>query len=82
MFVVAWRRIEEVPAADEALPWLYGVARNVLANRARSVRRRGRLSAKVAGQFEATVPGPEPQIVRNEEHREPLLLRPLDVLVE
>ena len=31
-FVIASRRIDEVPAA--ALPWLYGVARRVLANEA------------------------------------------------
>lgn len=37
-FVVAWRRLDDVPR--EALPWLYGVARNVLCNSARSERRR------------------------------------------
>lgn len=36
-FVVAWRRIDDVPA--EPLPWLYGVARRVLANQRRSSRR-------------------------------------------
>ena len=39
VFLVAWRRIEDVPTGDEALPWLLGVARNVLANRRRSLRR-------------------------------------------
>lgn len=68
VFVVAWRRFEDVPQGDEALPWLYGVARNVLANRARSVRRRDRLAAKAAAHHDEAVPGPEPQIVRNEQH--------------
>jgi DNA-directed RNA polymerase specialized sigma24 family protein len=33
-FLVAWRRLDDVP--DDALPWLYGVARRVLANQRRS----------------------------------------------
>jgi RNA polymerase sigma-70 factor (ECF subfamily) len=70
VFVVAWRRFDDVPRGDEALPWLYGVARNVLANRARSFRRRDRLAVKAAAHHDPTVPGPESQIVRNEEHDE------------
>lgn len=45
-FVVAWRRLDEVP--EEALPWLLGVARGVSANAARSVRRRDALASRVA----------------------------------
>jgi RNA polymerase sigma-70 factor (ECF subfamily) len=78
VFVVAWRRIEDVPPGDETLPWLYGVARNVMANRTRSFHRRDRLTTKIASQHEGTVPGPEPQIIRNEEHRE--LIRALSKL--
>jgi len=78
VFVVAWRRFEDVPQGDGALPWLYGVARNVLANRARSFRRRDRLAAKAAAHHDGTVPGPETQIVRNEQHQE--LLRALSKL--
>lgn len=70
VFVVAWRRFENVPQGEETLPWLYGVARNVVANRARSLHRRDRLTTKIASQHEGTVPGPEPQIVRNEEHQD------------
>jgi len=40
-FLVAWRRIESVPA--DALPWLLGVARRVLANQRRGEARRGAL---------------------------------------
>jgi RNA polymerase sigma factor (sigma-70 family) len=36
VFVVAWRRRAEVP--ESCLPWLYGVARRVLANRWRARR--------------------------------------------
>jgi RNA polymerase sigma-70 factor (ECF subfamily) len=37
-FAVAWRRLDAVPT-DDALPWLYSVARKVLANQRRSQRR-------------------------------------------
>jgi RNA polymerase sigma-70 factor (ECF subfamily) len=40
--LVAWRRLEGIPA-DGALPWCYGVARNCLANLARSARRQQNL---------------------------------------
>ena len=42
-FVVAWRRRSHLPAGDEARLWLYGVARNTLANHHRGARRRHRL---------------------------------------
>jgi RNA polymerase sigma-70 factor, ECF subfamily len=47
-FLVAWRRLDVVPA-DEASagPWLYGVARRVLANAERSQRRAESLSARL-----------------------------------
>jgi RNA polymerase sigma-70 factor, ECF subfamily len=34
-FTIAWRKIDRVPEAHEALPWLLVTARNVLANRRR-----------------------------------------------
>lgn len=46
-FLVAWRRRRHVPAGDEARLWLYGVARNMLANQHRSVRRRDRLGERL-----------------------------------
>ena len=30
--LVCWRRLDDVPAGEEALPWAYAVARNALAN--------------------------------------------------
>lgn len=42
-FIIAWRKMDAVPA--EALPWLYAVARRVLANHRRGSGRRERLSA-------------------------------------
>lgn len=47
VFLVAWRRLEEVP--EDALPWLYGVARRVAANRLRTHRRRASLLSRLAG---------------------------------
>ncbi len=70
VFLVAWRRIDDVPPGDQALPWLFGVARNVLANRNRSSRRHGRLVAKASQYYDHASPGPEPQLVRSEEHRQ------------
>jgi len=48
VFVVAWRRLDDVPQGEEALPWLYGVARRVLSNQLRGVRRTDRLVAKLS----------------------------------
>ncbi|MFI6790192.1 RNA polymerase sigma factor [Nonomuraea sp. NPDC050383] len=38
-FAVAWRRVDALPPGDEARLWLYGVARNVLANHRRGAAR-------------------------------------------
>lgn len=47
-FLVAWRRHDRVPAAaGEVLPWLYGVARQVVANEQRGRRRRERLQERL-----------------------------------
>ncbi|NUW37410.1 sigma-70 family RNA polymerase sigma factor [Nonomuraea sp. SMC257] len=39
-YVIAWRRVSELPQGDTAKLWLYGVARRVLANHRRGERRR------------------------------------------
>ncbi len=47
-FLVAWRRLEAVPAdSGMAGPWLYGVARRVLANITRSRLRAERLTTRL-----------------------------------
>ncbi|TYB61420.1 RNA polymerase sigma factor [Nonomuraea sp. PA05] len=38
-FAIAWRRFDALPAGGEARLWLYGVARNVLANHRRGLAR-------------------------------------------
>lgn len=56
-YAIAWRRRHELPAGPDALPWLYGVARRVLANSRRGTRRWDRLRSKVAGQRSPTPSG-------------------------
>lgn len=51
VFLVAWRRRDEVP--DNAVPWLFGVARRVIANQRRGAVRHDRLAERVAS---ASVP--------------------------
>ena len=70
VFLVAWRRIDRVPAGDGALPWLYGVARNVVRNLDRSSRRSGRLVVKLRSLAPRSDPGPEPQVIRRQEDAE------------
>jgi RNA polymerase sigma-70 factor (ECF subfamily) len=54
-FLIAWRRLSDVPSGDSARLWLYGTARRVLANRRRSDRRRMRLAARLRATAETTV---------------------------
>ncbi|WP_433604918.1 RNA polymerase sigma factor [Prescottella agglutinans] len=56
-FLVAWRRLAEVP--DPGLPWLLVVARNTMSNNLRTVRRHDALAAELARieQMTASVPG-------------------------
>ena len=44
-FLVAWRRFDEVP--DDALPWLIGVARRILADQWRADSRRSALGRRL-----------------------------------
>lgn len=49
-FLTAWRRLAEVPSDSMQRPWLYGVARRVLANQRRSEKRRGVLGRRLRGE--------------------------------
>jgi RNA polymerase sigma-70 factor (ECF subfamily) len=81
-FLVAWRRMDQVPEGDRALPWLYAVARRVVSNHRRSASRRWRLAQKVVGMAGNPAPDPETVVVRAEEDQELLdaleRLRPAD----
>ncbi|MCC5580686.1 sigma-70 family RNA polymerase sigma factor [Microtetraspora sp. AC03309] len=50
-FLVAWRRLDDVPDGDRARPWLFGVARRALANLHRGARRRTALSDRLRGEL-------------------------------
>jgi RNA polymerase sigma-70 factor (ECF subfamily) len=47
-FLIAWRRLGDVPTGDGARLWLYAVARRVIANRYRAEQRRTRLGERLA----------------------------------
>jgi RNA polymerase sigma-70 factor (ECF subfamily) len=46
-FLIAWRRLDRVP--EDALPWLYTTARNVVANEIRRQQRDQALGQRLAG---------------------------------
>lgn len=50
-FLVAWRRLDDIPSGDQALMWLYAVARRILANQKRGERRRQRLAERLGGEL-------------------------------
>ncbi|MFI6507105.1 RNA polymerase sigma factor [Streptosporangium sp. NPDC050855] len=55
-FMVAWRRLEDVPDGDQARPWLFGVARKVLANLHRGERRRHALAERLRASLSDAAP--------------------------
>lgn len=59
VFLVAWRRLDDVPAGEASRPWLYATARRVVANEARADGRRSRLNEKLNGQPVAIEQGEE-----------------------
>ena len=58
-FLVAWRRLDELPAGAERL-WIYGVARRVLANHRRGERRRLRLADQLREELAVRMPQTPP----------------------
>jgi RNA polymerase sigma factor (sigma-70 family) len=60
VFLVAWRRLDDVPAGDDALPWLYAVARKTLGNQRRGFLRRGRLRERLEQTAERPGLAPQP----------------------
>lgn len=66
-FLTAFRKIDDIPADDAALPWLYGVAFKVLGHQWRGRSRRGRLDRKLLGLGVASRPQPDEVIVARHE---------------
>jgi RNA polymerase sigma-70 factor (ECF subfamily) len=81
-FLVAWRRLGDVPTGDRTLPWLYGVSRKVLANQRRSRDRYTALGRKLNHAGPQGEPSPEVVVLRRAEDEEMLdavaQLRPED----
>ena len=82
-FLVAWRRIGDVPRGEAALPWLYRTAHHVIGDRYRSrTRRRALVGALEANSLPNSVDEPEAVVVRREADAEVLAaldrLRPAD----
>jgi RNA polymerase sigma factor (sigma-70 family) len=77
-FLTAWRRIGEVPAGDEALVWLYGVAFRVVGHHWRATVRRGRLQDRLRAVAFRPVAATDESSVNGDDHR--LVLAALDRL--
>lgn len=59
-YLVAWRRLDDVPDGDRARLWLYATARRVLANQHRARRRRDQLVEKVSVTLPTEPHAPDP----------------------
>lgn len=68
VFLVAWRRIDDVPRGEDTLLWLYGVAANVAAHQRRSIARSARLETRLRSVPTNGIDEPEPQVVRRAEY--------------
>jgi RNA polymerase sigma-70 factor (ECF subfamily) len=55
-FLLAWRRLDDVPTGADAKPWLLAVARRVLSNQRRGARRRIGLADRLAQELLAYRP--------------------------
>jgi RNA polymerase sigma-70 factor (ECF subfamily) len=81
-FLVAWRRLDDVPEGAATLPWLYGVAYRVLSRQWRHKARSRRLIERVRGLAGEESTSPEVFFVRSTEYREVLIacsrLHPVD----
>ncbi len=70
VFLVAWRKIDQVPAGSDALPWLYQVAYGVLTNVWRGAGRQTRLRQKLDAYGVGTAPPADEFVVMRHEARQ------------
>jgi RNA polymerase sigma factor (sigma-70 family) len=52
-FATLWRRFDRCPDGEQLRPWLFGVARRVIANQRRGDRRRTALAERLVANFDA-----------------------------
>ena len=81
VFAVAWRRSAEIEW-ETVRPWLYGIARGVMSNRWRSLKRQDRLAQRMASMAPASSDGADVVVVRRSQDTEVVgvlqLLKPSD----
>jgi RNA polymerase sigma-70 factor (ECF subfamily) len=81
VFAVAWRRIDEIDW-ETARPWLYGIARGVMNNRWRTLKRQSRLTKKMASLAPRSNEGADVAVIRRSQDAEVVgvleLLKPSD----
>lgn len=68
VFVVAWRKIHEVPHGDGTLPWLYRVARYEVSRSHRTTRRLRALRSRLDQQPRLVADDPVTEVVRDAEY--------------
>jgi len=68
-FLTAWRRLEDVPAGDEALIWLYGVAYRVIGHQWRSTARRRRLEDRLRSVVRRPASAADESVIDADEYR-------------
>ena len=69
-FLVAWRRIDDIPPPPGTLPYLYGIAGRVLSNQLRALHRRSRLDEKLRNLGVAPPVDPSTLIVQSSRDQE------------
>jgi RNA polymerase sigma factor (sigma-70 family) len=72
VFLVAWRRMEDMPSREGQLPWLIGVAARTLANQRRAHARNRRREQALRDRQEGPGPHPDEVVIRREEETEVL----------
>jgi len=55
VFLVAWRRLEDIPAGKEARLWLFGVARNLVKTSWRKRKRSGDLLVRIGSEMSTRI---------------------------
>jgi RNA polymerase sigma factor (sigma-70 family) len=68
-FLIAWRRLDDVPAGTEALVWLYGVAHRVIGHQRRGTARRRRLEHRLRSVVRRPVAAADEAVTDGDEHR-------------
>jgi RNA polymerase sigma-70 factor (ECF subfamily) len=61
-FLVAWRRLHDVPEEPESCLWLYGVARRALANQRRGADRQDRLADRLRVEARVALESASPEV--------------------